>query len=157
MSLSFKCQFENLPQYLGNNSNAVIRHPDYKHVTISLNNDLEAMFESTRMLASISEIQNIKYGYHILSGYQYSFLYQKLTDDELKLIQKKNPKFLKNFLRYGFQGKDCKNLDIDEKQMKDSESKSRFALFYSFRISYCIDTYDPYICHIRRKHNKHTY
>ena len=64
---------------------------------------------------------------------QLSFLFQKLTVDEQTLLQKQDHDILKKCERYG-KG-ESENFDIDKKNLEDSESESRYAFLYSFRIS----------------------
>ena len=62
----------------------------------------------------------------------YSFLFQKFTADELKFVQKKESNYLKRFARYSGQSN---HVNIDVKEMKDSESESRYAFLYSLRVT----------------------
>ena len=94
------------------------------HLETSLNDDIDAQFDSAR----ISTNQNST---NREPTYQYSFLFQKLTVDELKSIQKKEFTSLERFERYS--GKKYEHVNIDETEMKYSESESRYALLYSFR------------------------
>ena len=76
----------------------------------SINDDLESY---------LINLQNQK---DVTGEFVYSFFTPKLTDDELKLVQEGNEEHLKSYLDY-FYGK---NPDVDDKEMKDSDFKSKY-------------------------------
>ena len=96
------------------------------HIKTSVLNDIDELFETVSISAIEESIENDQ-------NYQYSFLFQKLTDEELKLVQKKESNYLKRFLRYTSEKRN--HISIDEKEMKDSDSESRYAFLYSFRVT----------------------
>ena len=111
--------------------------PFQHHIQTSVLNDIDVFFEA----ASISAIQDsIKNN----ESSQYSFLFQKFTADELKLVQKKESHYLKRFLRYSGESN---HVNIDEMEMKDSESESRYAFLYNVRVTTILEgcMADPWI------------
>ena len=76
----------------------------------SVNDDLE------RFLTDLQSQKKVKF------EFVYSFFTPKLTDDELKLVQEGNEEHLKSYLDY-FYGK---NPDVDDKEMKESDFKSKY-------------------------------
>ena len=129
---AIKRHIENLPQmYHEDGHKAIIE--DFRneiHLKISVNNDLEAMFEST----SREQIQA-------------SHLHQKLKGDELKLAKSKDPdKWFQLFLNVRFQIFDLGNMDF-----KDSQSESRYAFLYCLRKTTMLQDSAQWL-HDARKH-----
>ena len=113
--------FENLFQ-----RNVVVGMPFEHHIQSSLLNDIDELFETASTSTVKDPIKNDK-------NYHYSFLFQKLTLDELKLVQRKEPNQLDRFVRYS--GRFSNNFNIDEMEMKNSQSESRYASLYSVRVT----------------------
>ena len=101
----------------------MVGRPDEVHLKISVNNDVEAIFEA----ASSSESQIFMSENEQM---QYSFLFQKLTADELQLVQKKESNNIDRFARYRGTSK---NVETDEIELENSESESRYAFLYCLR------------------------
>ena len=123
---NFKRHFENpFQRYFGDGTNVLVGNPDETHIQTSVLNDIDELFETASISAIEDSIKNDE-------NYQYSFLFQKFTADELKFVQKKESNYLKRFARYSGQSN---HVSIDEKEMKDSESESRYAFLYSVRVT----------------------
>ena len=82
----------------------------WKDRKISLNDDLEVFLESQ---VDQQEIE---------ADRVCSFLLQKLTNNELKLVADKNEHHSKSYFHYHING----NFDVDAKEMKISNSKSKY-------------------------------
>ena len=133
-----KHHFENPFQtYFGDGTNTVIGNPFTEHIQTSVLNDIDALFETASIFAIQDSIKNGE-------NCQYSFLFKKFTTDELKLVQKKEPNYLKRFLRYSGESN---HASIDEKEMKDSDSESRYAFLYSVRVTTILEGFieNPWI------------
>ena len=128
--------FKNSDQHwIGNDTKLIYREPRV-YIQTSLLDDIEAQFDS----ASLTANQNLIIGN---TEYGYSFLFQKLTADELRLLQKKEFKNLNKFERYHEKTHHeyrpiqivYENVDIDETALKNSESESRYVSLYCFRMT----------------------
>ena len=75
----------------------------------SVNDDLEPLFEDLRL------------GEH-KDGWFITFFLPKLMEEVLKMVESKDPNYMKTFLE--------KNADVEEAEMKLSESDSKFAEEY---------------------------
>ena len=75
----------------------------------SINDDLESFFENLQESSSLEEIKKEKV---------YSFFLPKLTDEELKLVKKKDAEHMKTYY--------WPNPDVDEVEMKKSDSKDKY-------------------------------
>ena len=103
----------------------VFGDPFEQRIHTSVLNDIDALFEKANISAIRDSIKNDE-------NFQYSFLFQKFTLDELEVIKRKEPGNLKRFLRY------CGKSDqasIDEMEMESSESESRYANLYSLSVT----------------------
>ena len=118
-----------------------IEHPGFSdpeniHLKLSVNDDLEAMFQS----ASDSTTQNSTVE---KEKDRHSFLYKKLTTDEMKLIEKQDSKILNQYQNYIEQ--DCytdvicgigqDEYDIDLMKLKKSDHESRYAFLHCTRMT----------------------
>ena len=121
MSISY--WLRSFQRYFGDGTNVLIGNPDKQYIETSVLNDIDELFETASISAMEDSVKNDK---------NYSFLFQKFTADELKLVQKKESNYLKRFVRYS--GK-SDHVNIDEREMKDSESESRYAFLYSLRVT----------------------
>ena len=75
-----------------------------------------------------------------------TFYFPKLTEEEMKLVSSKNEYHLKSYLAY-----DCdSDPDVDESEMKLSDSKSKFVNVYCERQT-CIITNRPINGYFKRK------
>ena len=89
-----------------------------KHEKNSVNDDLESLFEDLQL------------GKEPVYGSTTYFL-PKLTKHELKLVERKDPSYLKNFI-YRV------NADVEEAEMKLSESKSKYVRGFCYRQTFTI-------------------
>ena len=88
-------------------------------ITISVNDDLESLFEDLRLGKQPRERI-------------YTYFLPKLTEEELELVARKDRTYLKTL---GIAG----NKDVPEAQMKLSESNSKFVKALSSRKTYTIN------------------
>ena len=84
----------------------------------SVNDDLEFLFENIRLGEEPDE-------------YVYSYFLPKLTEKELKLVEKRDPSYLLTF--------DSRNPDVNEAKMLLSESDSKYVTGFSSRKTFVIE------------------
>ena len=89
----------------------------------SVNDDLESFF------------QHIQHGKELKYNTETYFL-PKLTKKELKLVERKDPIYMKTFDL-------LTNADVDETEMKMSESKSKFVEGFGWRRTFTL--HNPYL------------
>ena len=87
---------------------------NWKSYNVSINDDLESFFENLQLKKEVEE-ENV-----------WSFFLPKLTNDELKLVEEKNFEFLSSYGDFV----DRKNPDVDIREMKESNSKSKYINCY---------------------------
>ena len=85
----------------------------------SVNDDLESLFDDLRLGRQPLE-------------YCPTYFLPKLTKEELKAVERKDPDYLKTFSLAG-------NADVPEAEMKLSESDSKFVKAYGSRITFTIN------------------
>ena len=103
------------------------RDPTVDMLKISVNDDLEDLLQKLRIGEDYKESV-------------WSYYLPKLTKKELRLVELRDEVHLKTYSSYGLPKQD---LDIDEKEMKRSESKSKFLMSNCFRWSLKIENYVP--------------
>ena len=106
-----------------------IEHPGFGdaesiHLKLSVNDDLEAMFQS----ASNSSTHNFIVE---KEKYRHSFFYKKLTTDELKLFEKQDSEILNRYLDYG----EHRDYNTDLMKLIKSEHESRYAFLHCTRMT----------------------
>ena len=90
-----------------------------KHEKDSVNDDLESFFEDLQLEKEPDEAV-------------ITYFLPKLTQNELKLVERKDPSYLEKFI-YGAEA------DVEEAEMKLSESKSKFVRGYCYRRTFTIE------------------
>ena len=88
----------------------------------SVNDDLESFF------------QDLQHG-NEFEGNVCSYFLPKLTKEEMKLVEMRDPNYLKSFCTT-FIGGSC---DVDEAEMKMSESDSKFVDGFGWRETFTIE------------------
>ena len=88
----------------------------------SVNDDLESLFENVRLGKEPN-----KYGF--------SYFLPKLTEEELKLVERRDTSYLLTF----DQGQYGRNPDVDETEMMLSESDSKYVYGWSERRTFVIE------------------
>ena len=84
----------------------------------SVSDDLESFFEKLRLGEEPTESVR-------------TYFLPKLTEKELKLVEKKDSNYFKNF--------SWSNPDVDEVQMKRSESDSKFVQAFCWRNTFIVE------------------
>ena len=82
----------------------------------SVNDDLESLLE---------DIQNGKD--YVLTDFVGTYFLPKLTQEELKMVERKDQKFMETFSR------NAENVDVSEEEMKASESDSKYVFGWGHR------------------------
>ena len=104
----------------------------YQEKQLSINDDLEVFLAN--ILNCQYEYKPRSKGKRIEEQNVYSFFTQKLTEEELKLVEVKNEDHLKTYMYYV----DGDNPDVSAKQMKKSDSKSKYVHARCRRLTYSL-------------------
>ena len=108
---------------------------------VSVNDDLESLFDDLRIGKEVIDVRNITKELDIMKdldiikdsfGTPFYFL-PKLTTNELKLIERKDPILYETF--------QSSNPDVDEAKMKLSDSESKFVRGSGYRKTFKITNY----------------
>ena len=102
-----------------------------KYEKVSVNDDLESLFDDLRIGKEMIDVRNIIWKYDSF-GTPFYFL-PKLTTNELKLIERKDPILYETF--------QSSNPDVDEAKMKLSDSESKFVRGSGYRKTFKITNY----------------
>lgn len=104
----------------------------------SINDDLELLFDDLRLGKEPDEYDR-----------RYRYFLPKLTEQELELVDKKDPTYFASFT----ESTSCSNTvypprnpDVEEAEMKASESNSKFVLAKCYRNTYTIENSSPLNC-----------
>ena len=98
----------------------------------SVNDDLESFFEGLRLGKEPDE--NVG-----------TYFLPKLTEEELRLVERKNASYLESFIFFNY-------ADVDEDEMKLSESNSKFIEGWGHRRSFTIEIPNSPNIHYRNKY-----
>ena len=85
----------------------------------SVNDDLESLFENIRLGKEPDE-------------YVWTYFLPKLTEEELKLVERRDTSYLQTFLH-------SVNADVNETEMMLSESDSKYIYEFSYRRTFIIE------------------
>ena len=85
----------------------------------SVNDDLESLFENIRLGKEPDE-------------YVWTYFLPKLTEEELKLVERRDTSYLQTFLH-------SLNADVNETEMMLSESDSKYIYEFSYRRTFIIE------------------
>ena len=85
----------------------------------SVNDDLESLFENIRLGKEPDE-------------YVWTYFLPKLTEEELKLVERRDTSYLQTFLH-------SLNADVNETEMMLSESDSKYVYEFSYRRTFIIE------------------
>ena len=110
----------------------------------SVNDDLDSFYKNIKFRRFRKACTN-RYGY---SYFVQSYLLPKLTEKELKLVELKDKDYMKTFAN---ELKQNENPDVDEAEMKLSESKSKFVQIECSRWTFIINMTGPTPTHFPKR------
>ena len=90
----------------------------------SVNDDIESLLE---------EIQNGKKSADAVRTYVRTYFLPKLTQEELKMVERKHENFMETFAML------AEDVDVNEEEMKASESDSKYVYAEGIRITITIE------------------